>query len=130
MSMPSTILSDTTRSTFLRPSLAASTGFFCSWTVVEKAARGAVDVKLDERAAMREMFAMRRKVISVRKDILAGVFGLLREASCGLGFCSGEAAGDEVEVVKILGGKLRCSAEKFAWMQSVNVKNEFETAGE
>lgn len=39
---------------------------------MEKAARGAVDVKFEERAAAREMFAIRRTVISVRKDILAG----------------------------------------------------------
>lgn len=54
--------------------MVASTGFFCSWTVVENAARGTVDVKLEERAAVREMVAMRRKVISVRKDILADCF--------------------------------------------------------
>jgi hypothetical protein len=52
--------------------------------VVEKAARGAVDVKLEERAAVREMVAIRRKVISVRKDMLAVGAGLLEEACFGL----------------------------------------------
>lgn len=104
--MPSTSLSDTARSTFFRPSLATSTGFFCSCTVVEKAARGTVDVKLEERAAVREMVAMRRTVISVRKDILAVTFGLLRGVVCGLCCCSKEAVKGEVEVVKKLGCRL------------------------
>lgn len=63
--MPSTSLSLTARSTVLRVSFVASTGVLRSWTVVVKEARGTLVVK-----AVREMVAMRRVVISVRKDML------------------------------------------------------------
>lgn len=66
--MPSTSLSLTARSTVLRVSLVASTGVLRSCTVVVKEARDTLVVK-----AVREMVAMRRVVISVRKDMLSVV---------------------------------------------------------
>ena len=80
--------------------MAASTGFFCSCTVVEKAARGTVDVKLEERASVREMVAIRRTVISVRKDILAVGFWYVVRGVLWLLVLLEEAADDDVEFVK------------------------------
>lgn len=68
MLMPSTILSLMTRSTFFRPSLAVSMGFFCRRTVVAKVARGTVENA--EGAAARETVATRRTASCVKDMIV------------------------------------------------------------
>lgn len=73
ISMASTNLSLTVLSTVLSVSFVVSATVFCSVTLLEKAALGAVVVTVVERMAWVERVARRRVVASVRKDILTFV---------------------------------------------------------
>ena len=89
---------------------------------MENAARGTVDVKLEEHAAVRETVAMRRKVISVRKDILVVFFGLLCGSVTVLGDCLTGLPEDEVGVVKVLMIRVRLR-DLLGWKASIRRKD-------